>query len=97
MLQSYKKLPENCSLLDLATSIHVFCSKEKFSYFKRPAGRQRLVCSKEIVPIESWREEILPLKIENRISILVLKKIAYISGFPLNPISLAILENQGFK
>lgn len=38
----------------------------------------------------------LPLKIGNRTSILVLKNIAYISGFPLNLVSLAVLEDQGF-
>ena len=36
------------------------------------------------------------LKIENRISILILRNIAYTSGFTLNLVSLAVLDDQGF-
>ena len=95
-LQSYQKSSDNCSLLDSAASVHVFHSKERFSNFKRPARRQGLLCGGGIVPIEGWGEVALPLKIGNRTSILVLKNVAYISDFPLNLVSLAVLEDQGF-
>lgn len=39
---------------------------------------------------------VLPLKIGNWNLILVQKNVTYISGFPLNFVLLAILEDQGF-
>ena len=36
------------------------------------------------------------LKIENRISIFMLRNVAYISGFLLNLVSIFVLEDQGF-
>lgn len=51
-LQSYKKLSNNCLLLNSAASIFVFVSKERFNNFKRSAKRQKLLCNREIVLIE---------------------------------------------
>ena len=98
-LQSYrdKRFTENCSLLDSAASVHVFHSKERFSYMRRPTRRQGLLRGGGVVPIEGWGEVTLPLKVGNRTSILVLKNVAYISNFPLNLVSLATLEDQGFR
>lgn len=95
-LQSYQKLSNNCSLLILIAFIHIFHSKERFSNFERPAKKQKLLCDRKIILIKGWGEVALFLKIRNRISILVLKNIAYISGFSLNFILQAVLENQGF-
>lgn len=54
-------------------------------------------CGGEIVPIEGWGEVFLPMKVENRTSILMLRNVAYISNFPLNFILLGTLERKGFK
>ena len=95
-LQNYQKSSNNCSLLDLAASVHVFHSKERFSNFKWPVKRQELQCGGGIIPIEGWGKIALPLKIRNRTSILVLKNVTFISDFLLNILLLAVLENQGF-
>ena len=95
-LQNYQKLFNNCSRFDLATSVHVFYSKKRFSNFKRPARKQRLLCGRKIVPIQDWGKVALFLKIGNRTLILILRNVAYISGFSLNLVLLAVLEDQGF-
>ena len=95
-LQSYQKLSNNCSHFDSATFAYVFHSKERFNNFKTTARKQELLCDGAIVPIEGWGEVALFLSIGNRTLILMLRNVAYISGFLLNLVLLAVLEDQGF-
>lgn len=92
-----KQLSENHSLFNSTASVHVFYSKKRFSYFKRPTKKQSLLYDRELVSIEGWGEVSLPLKVENQISLLVLKNVAYISSFSLNLVLLGVLENQSFR
>ena len=84
-------------LLNSATSVQVFHDKDRFINFRRATKDQRLLCGTETITIEGWGEILLPLKIVNRISILILKEIAYVSYFPLNLVSLTSLEDEGYK
>lgn len=52
ILQSYEKLLENCSILDLTAFVYVFLSKEKLNNFKKPTRRQELLYGKKIFPIK---------------------------------------------
>lgn len=64
--------PENYSLLDSAASVHVFRNKARFTNFRRAGRRSSLLCGQNVVKIEGWGDISLPLKIGNRVSILVL-------------------------
>lgn len=48
------------------------------------------------MPIEGCGKVSLPLRNGNRKLILTLKRVAFISKFPLNLVSLACIKNQGF-
>lgn len=95
-LESYQKSFDNCLLLESTTFLYVFYLKERFSNLKRFVKKQKLLYSGEIIPIKGWREMTLSLRIKNQNSILVLKNVNYVSGFLLNLVLLAVLENQGF-
>lgn len=84
------------TLLDSAASVHVFHDKERFTKFRRPMSEQKLLCGGGYIPIEGWGEVSLPLRNGNQRSILTLKRVAFISKFPLNLVSLACIEDQGF-
>ena len=87
----------NYSLLDSASSVHVFHNKDKFTNFKRATKGQGLLCGKEVITIKGWRKISLPLKIGNRTSILILKEVVYIPNFPLNSVSLGCLKDEGYR
>lgn len=87
----------NYSLLDSVASVHLFHDKDKFTNFKRAIRGQRLLCGTEVIRIEGWREISSLLRIGNRISILILKEVAYVSNFPLNLVSLGCLEDEGYR
>ena len=87
----------NYSLLDSAASVHVFYNMDKFTNFRRAIRGQGLLCGTEVISIKGWGEISLPLRIGNRTSILLLKKVAYISIFPLNLVSLACFEDEGYR
>ena len=65
ILQNYKKLFENCLLLDLTTFIYVLYSKERFNNFKKFAKRQKLLYEENIALIKDWRKIALLLKVGN--------------------------------
>ncbi len=88
---------KNYSLLDSAASVRVFHNMNKFTNFRTTTKGQGLLCGTEVIPIKGWGEISLPLKIENRTSILILKEVAYVSNFLLNLVSLACLEDEGFR
>lgn len=69
----------------------------KFTNFRRAIRRQGLLCATEVISIKGWGEILLLLRIENRTSILVLKEVPYVSNFLLNLVSLACLEDEGFR
>lgn len=83
----------NYLLLDLAISIYIFHDKDKFINFKRVIKDQRLLYDTKIIIVKSWGEILLPLRIGNQISILILKEIAYVLDFLLKFVSLDWLEN----
>ena len=87
----------NYSLLDSAASVHVFHDKDRFTNFRRATRGQGLLCGTDTITIEGWGEISLPLRIGNRTSILILKEVAYVSNFPLNLVSLACLEDEGYR
>ncbi len=82
--------------LDLAASVHVFNTKEKFSNFKRALKSQGLLFGSNIISIEGWGQISLPLKVKGKIKLLTLNNMAYISNFPLNLVSLGCLQKRGF-
>lgn len=84
------------TLLDSAASVHVFNKKEKFSNFRRALRGQGLLCDNDVIPIEGWGEISMPLKVNNKTRLLTLKKVAFISNFPLNIVSLGCLQKRGF-
>ena len=92
---SEKKNPKY-SLLDSGASVHVFHTKERFSNFRTSSSNERLLCGTSFIPIEGWGQVLLPLLIGSQTKFLVLKKVAYVSDFPLNLVSLAGLEDQRF-
>ena len=87
----------NYLLLDSAASVYVFHDKDRFNNFKRAIKSQRLLCGIDTITIEGWGEISLPLRIGNQKSILILKKVAYVSNFPLNLVLLAYLEDKAYK
>lgn len=93
---TYSHTNKDYTLLDFAVSVHVFHKKERFSKFKRPTKGQGLLCGGGLIPIEDWGEVSLPLKNGSRRSVLTLKRVAFISDFPVNLVLLAYIKNQGF-
>ena len=87
----------NYSLLDSVAFVHVFHDKDKFTNFRRVTKSQRLFYGTKIITIKSWGEISLTLKIENQISILILKEVAYILTFYLNLVLLDYLENKRYR
>lgn len=84
------------TLLDSATSVHVFNIKERFSNFRRASACQGLLDGSSVFSIEGWGQISLPLKVKGRIELLTLNHVAYISNFPLNLVSLGCLQKSGF-
>lgn len=84
-------------LLDLAASVYVFNDKKKFNYFRRLLRQENLLWGGGVVLIVGWGEVSLPLRIENQTSMLMLKKIVYISNLPINFVLLSILADKGFR
>ena len=103
LLSKYKtssqKTNTEYSLLDSAASVHVFHTQQQLINFQKSfcAKGEGLFCGTSFVPIKSWGDVSLPLRIRNQTRLLVLKKTALISDFPLNLISLACLEDQGYN
>lgn len=87
--------PDNYSLLDSAASVHVFRNKARFANFKRAGRKANLLCGQNVVKIHGWGDISLPLRVGNRVSLLVLKNVAFVPNFPLNLVSLSCLEDQG--
>lgn len=87
----------NYSLLDSATSVYIFYDKDKFTNFRRATRDQGSLCNIKVITIEGWGEISLPLRIRNRISILILKEVTYVPNFPLNLVWLGCLEDKGYK
>ena len=83
------------SLLDSAASVHVFHTKGRFANFRGSSRDKGLLCGTSYVPIEGWGQVSLPLLIGSQTKLLLLKKVAFVSDFPLNLVSLAGLEDQG--
>ena len=84
------------SLLDSAASVHVFHTKERFSNLRTSSRDKGLLCGTSYIPIEGWGDISLPLRIGNQTRLLVLKKAALVSDFPLNLVLLTCLEDQGY-
>ncbi len=84
------------TLLDSATSVHVFNIKERFSNFKKALKGQGLLCSGNVISIKGWRQISLPLKMKDQIKLLTLNNLVYITNFPLNVVSLGFLQKCGF-
>lgn len=83
------------TLLDSAAPVHVFHTKGRFTPLRRAKG-QGLRCGTGIIPIGGWGEVSLPLRVGSQTRLLTPKKVAFIPDFPLNLVSLACLEAQGF-
>ncbi len=84
------------TLLDSASSVHVFTIKEKFSNFKRALKGQGMLCDSNVISIEGWGQISLLLKVKSRIKLLTLNNVTYISNFLLNLVSLGCLQKHGF-
>ena len=83
------------SPLDSAASVHVFHTQQRFANFRRSSRDEGLLCGTSYVPIEGWGQVSLPLLIGSQTRLLLLKKVTFVSDFPLNLVSLAGLEDQG--
>ena len=87
--------PDNYSLLDSAASVYIFQNKARFTNLRQTSQKTSLLCGQNIVKIYGQGNISLPLRVENQISLLVLKNIAFAPNFPLNLVSLSCLEDQG--
>lgn len=87
--------PDNYSLLDSATSVYVFQNKARFTNFWQAGQKTSLLCGQNIVKIHRQGNISLPLKVENQISLLILKNTAFTPNFLLNLVSLSCLKDQG--
>lgn len=87
--------PDSYSLLDSAASVHVFQNRARFANFRRAGRKANILCGKNVVKILGWGNVSLPLRVGNRVSLLVLKNTAFVPNFPLNLVSLSCLEDQG--
>lgn len=87
----------NYLLFNSAVFVYVFHDKDKFNNFKKATQGPRLLYSTKVIMIKGWGEISLPLRIGNQISILILKKVAYIPNFPLNFVSQGCLEDKTYK
>lgn len=87
----------NYLLLDFFIFIFIFHNKNKFTNFKKTIRGQRLLYGTEVITIKVWEEILLLLRIKNQLSILIVKKITYVSKFLLNLILLICLEDKKYK
>lgn len=72
----------------------MFHTKERFSNFRTSSSDKELLCGTSFVTIERWGDISLPFRIGNQAKLLTLKKVAFVSDFPLNLVLLAGLEDQ---
>lgn len=93
----YSNCDHNYFSLESVTFIYVFHDKDKFTNFRRVIRGQELLYNTEVILIESWGEILLPLRMRNQISILILKEITYVPNFLLNLVFLASLKNEEYR
>lgn len=83
-------------LLDSAISVHIFHKKKRFSKFKKLTKGQDLLCRDSLILIEGWGEVLLLLKNRIQKSILISKRVVFISNILVNLVSLAYIQDQEF-
>lgn len=91
------KFDNNYALSYSAAFIYVFHDKDRFNNSKKPTKGQELLCNGDIFTVENQREISSFLRIKVQISILILKKVAYVSNFLFKLISFICLKDKKYK
>lgn len=89
---SYDDNQSDQILMDSGATVHVFHDKTRFIGLYDSRTNERLKCGGGLVAIQGWGTIRLAL---TKGRILSLHRVAYISSFPINLVSLSKLESQG--